>query len=192
LWLLAAIGGVVGIAFDFFNLSWSGLVASLFIVAMFIFAAYLSRVRVYEESEAEAVDRARITPLVADFLYKRRVAEVLLDVVLVTVAYYTAYRLRFESARDYRENFALFYQSLPLLVGIQMVTLFAVGIYQGVWRYFGLMDTVAIAKGVLIGTATSVLTLLMVLRFEHYSRTVFLIYAIVLSMLLIASRASFR
>jgi len=192
LWMLAAIGGVLGIAFDFFNLSWSGLVALLFIVAMFIFAAYLSRVRVYEESEAEAVDRARITPLVADFLYKRRVAEVLLDVVLVTVAYYTAYRLRFESARDYRENFALFYQSLPLLVGIQMVTLFAVGIYQGVWRYFGLMDTVAIAKGVIVGTSASALTLLMVLRFEHYSRTVFAIYAIVLTMLLISSRASFR
>jgi len=192
LWLLAAVGGAVGIAFDFFNLSWSGLVASLFIVAMFIFAAYLSRVRVYEESEAGAIDRTRITPLVADFLYKRRVAEMLLDLVLVPVAYYTAYRLRFESARDYRENFSLFYQSLPLLVGIQMVTLFAVGIYQGVWRYFGLMDTVAIAKGVVIGTATSVLTLLMVLRFEHYSRTVFLIYAIVLTMLLIASRASFR
>jgi UDP-GlcNAc:undecaprenyl-phosphate GlcNAc-1-phosphate transferase len=192
LWLLAAIGGAVGIAFDFFNLSWSGLVASLFIVAMVIFAAYLSRVRVYEESETDVLDRARITPLVADFLYKRRVAEVLLDIVLVTVAYYTAYRLRFESGRDYRENFTLFYQSLPLLVGIQMVTLFAAGVYRGVWRYFGLMDTVTIAKGVAVGTAASVLTLLMVLRFEHYSRTVFVIYGIVLTMLLIVARASFR
>ncbi|HEV3139327.1 MAG TPA: hypothetical protein VGY57_02360, partial [Vicinamibacterales bacterium] len=192
LWLLAAVGGLVGIAFDFFNLSWSGLVASLFVVAMAIFAAYLSRVRVYEESETATIDRSRFTPLVADFLYKRRVAEVLLDLVLVTVAYYTAYRLRFESPRDYRENFTLFYQSLPLLVGVQMIALVAVGVYKGVWRYFGLMDTVAIAKGALFGTAGSVLALLMMLRFDHYSRTVFAIYAIVLMMLLIASRASFR
>jgi FlaA1/EpsC-like NDP-sugar epimerase len=54
------------------------------------------------------------------------------------------------------------------------------------------MDTVTIAKGVFLGTAASALTLLMALRFEHYSRTVFAIYAIVLTMLLIASRASFR
>ena len=192
LWLLAAVGGMLGVAVDFFNLSWTGLAASLFVVAMVIFAAYLSRVRVYEESETATMDRSRFTPLVVDFLYKRRVAEVLLDLVLVPVAYYAAYRLRFENPRDYRENFTLFYQSLPLLVGLQMVALFAVGIYQGVWRYFGLSDTVAIAKGVLIGSAASVLTLLMVLRFDKYSRTVFVIYAIVLTMLLIASRASFR
>ena len=192
LWLLAAIGGVLGIGVDFFNLSWSGLVASLFVIAMMIFAAYLSRVRVYEEAEASTVDRSRITPLVADFLYKRRIAEVVLDVALVTVAYYTAYRLRFESPRDYRENFALFYQSVPLLVGIQMIALVAVGVYRGVWRYFGLMDTVTITKGVVIGTAAALVSLLMVVRFDHYSRTVFVIYAIVLTMLLIVSRASFR
>jgi len=192
LWLLAAAGGMLGVAVDFFNLSWSGLAASLFVVAMVIFAAYLSRVRVYEEGETATIDRSRFTPLVADFLYKRRVAEVLLDLVLVPVAYYAAYRLRFENPRDYRENFALFYQSLPLLVGVQMVALFGVGIYQGVWRYFGLADTVSIAKGVAIGSIASVMTLLMVLRFDGYSRTVFVIYAIVLTMLLISSRASFR
>ena len=191
LWLLAAVGGALGIAVDFFNLSWSGLVASLFFVGMVIFAVYLSRIRVYEESDAQMVDRSKLTPRVADFMYKRRVAEVLLDLFLVMIAYYAAYRLRFEG-RDFTQNFTTFYRSLPLLVAAQMMALFAVGMYQGVWRYFGLMDTVVVAKGVVFGTILAQLVILYVLRFEGYSRTVFAIYAILAAFVLTASRASFR
>jgi UDP-GlcNAc:undecaprenyl-phosphate GlcNAc-1-phosphate transferase len=191
LWLLAATGGALGIAVDFFSLSWSGLFASFFFIAMVIFAVYLSRVRVYEEPEAQAIDRNSLTPLVADFMYKRRVSEVILDLFLVTMAYYAAYRLRFEGL-DFSENFSSFYRSLPIVVGAQMTALFGVGIYKGVWRYFGLMDTVVVAKGVFLGTLGAQLAILYLLRFEGYSRTVFVIYAILLSIILTASRASFR
>jgi UDP-GlcNAc:undecaprenyl-phosphate GlcNAc-1-phosphate transferase len=191
LWLLAAIGGALGIAVDFFSLSWSGLAASLFFVAMVIFAVYLSRVRVYDESEARSLDRTKLTPLVVDFMYKRRVAEVLLDLFLVTIAYYAAYRLRFEGA-DFGQNFSAFYQSLPLVVSAQMLAFFMVGIYRGVWRYFGLMDTVVVAKGVVLGTIGAQLAILYLMRFEGFSRTVFLIYAVLLAIVVTASRASFR
>ena len=39
-------------------------------------------------------------------MYKRRVAEVLLDFCLVTLCYYAAYRLRFEDPEDFMKNFA--------------------------------------------------------------------------------------
>ena len=41
-------------------------------------------------------------------MYKRRVAEVLLDFCLVTICYYAAYRLRFEDPEDFMKNFAIF------------------------------------------------------------------------------------
>ena len=191
LWLLAAVGGALGIAVDFFSLTWSGLVASFFFIAMVIFAVYLSRVRVYEDADPQAIDTRTLTPLVADFMYKRRVAEVLLDLFLVTMAYYAAYRLRFEG-RDFTENFSSFYRSLPIVVGAQMIALFGVGFYKGVWRYFGLMDTVVVGKGVFLGTLGAQLAILYLLRFEGYSRTVFVIYAILVAIILTASRASFR
>jgi UDP-GlcNAc:undecaprenyl-phosphate GlcNAc-1-phosphate transferase len=191
LWLLAAIGGGLGIAVDFFHPSWSGLAAALFFVAMIIFGVYLSRVRVYDEPDAAELDRAKLTPLVADFVYKRRIAEVVLDLFLITIAYYAAYRLRFEG-NDFTQNFSAFYQSLPIVLGAQMLAFFAVGIYRGVWRYFGLMDALVVAKGMFLGTATSLLAILIVLRFDGYSRTVFGIYAVLLSILIMASRASFR
>ena len=191
LWALAAVGGGLGVAVDYLNLSWAGVVAALFIIAMIMFAVFLSRVRVYEAPEVDALDRSVVTPFVADFMYKRRVLEVLLDLALISIAYYTSYRLRFEGV-EFDLNFSVFYRSLPLVLCVQLLALYAVGTYRGVWRYFGLMDTVSIAKGVLAGTVTAIPLALLVFRFESYSRTVLIIDAMLLTILLTASRVSFR
>ena len=188
LWALAAVGGALGIAVNYFNLSWSGLVAALFFIAMLIFAVYLSKVRVYE---GDALDYDQATPLVADFMYKRRVVEVLLDLCLVVIAYYGAYRLRFEG-NDFGPAFQLFYRSLPLVLGVQMLALFGVGIYRGVWRYFGLMDTVVIVRGVLLAAVGAVAVTWYLFPLETTSKTVLAIDAMLLGLLLTASRASFR
>jgi UDP-GlcNAc:undecaprenyl-phosphate GlcNAc-1-phosphate transferase len=191
LWMLAGVGGSIGVAVDYFNLRRAGVVASLFVIAMMLFAIYLSRVRVYEAAGSQNLDRGSVTPLVADFVFKSRAIEVMLDLALVSIAYYTSYRLRFEGS-DYERNFSIFYRTLPLVLSVQMVALFAVGTYRGVWRYFGLMDTVGIAKGVLLGTAAAVPMVLYVFQFQQYSRTVFIIDALLLVSLLTASRVSFR
>src|SRR5205823_8100995 len=123
--------------------------------------------------------------------HKRRVAEVLLDVCLVAAAYYSAYRLRFEN-QSWGANFPYFIESFPLAVGIQIVALFAVGAYRGVWRHFGLMDAVVLAKGVLSGTVSITVALVVLYRFHSFSRAVLVIYAALLMLLLAGSRASFR
>jgi FlaA1/EpsC-like NDP-sugar epimerase len=51
---------------------------------------------------------------------------------------------------------------------------------------------VAIVKGVLIGTLGAQLAILAAFRYHGYSRTVFVIDAVLLSLLLVVSRASFR
>ena len=78
------------------------------------------------------------------------------------------------------------------MLGVQLVSLFSVGGYRGVWRYFGLMDGVTFAKGVGLGTLVNVSVLVYVYRFEEYSRGVFVVYAALLMLLLSGSRASFR
>jgi UDP-GlcNAc:undecaprenyl-phosphate GlcNAc-1-phosphate transferase len=191
LWFLAAVGGALGLAVDYLNLSWSGLAAALFLLTMAIFAVYLGRVRVYDDADERAIDRDTLTPLVANFLFKRRVAEIVLDLCLVSIAYYAAYRLRFEGA-EFGPHFPEFLRSLPIVLAAQLLALFIVGIYRGVWRYFGLMDTVAVVKGVFAGTLAAQLVTLYVFRADSYSRTVFVIDALLLAVLLTASRMSFR
>lgn len=192
LWMLAALGGLLAVSISRFQNDWTSMAAAVFLLGMIVFAVYLAHVRVYDDAEHMALLRAgRITPVVVQFMYKRRVAEVVLDVCLVTIAYYTSYRLRFEGA-EFAAFFPGFLQTLPLILGVQMASFFVVGVYRGVWRYFSLMDAVTVGKGVLFGTLTSVALILYLYRFENYSRGVFVIYAAIVLLLVGASRASFR
>ena len=116
----------------------------------------------------------------------------MLDFCLVAITYYAAYRLRFEDSGDFLLNFANFSRSLPVVLSAQLLAFFAVGVYRGTWRHFGMMDTVVVAKGVLIGVISAQLVILYVYRFFSYSRTVFAIYGVLLLLAVTLSRASFR
>ena len=196
LWTLAAVGGVLGFAIDRFTEEVMVVTGLLFVMAMVIFGVYLSQVRVYEDEDDIQSERRKLTPLVIDFPYKRRVAEILLDVGLVLVAYYAAFRLRFGQPMfvgdEFSTLFPSFLASLPLVLGIQVFSLFVVGTYRGVWKHFGLMDVVVLAKGVALGTVSIVFAVTFLYRFELFSRGVFVIYAALLLLMLFASRASFR
>jgi UDP-GlcNAc:undecaprenyl-phosphate GlcNAc-1-phosphate transferase len=190
LWTLAALGGLIGLELRFSETGFGGAAAVAFVLAMVIFAVYLSRVRVYEASDS-ALRTGKITLFVNELMYKRRAAEVMLDVCLVALSYYCAYRLRFEGT-EFATYFPQFLSSMPVVVAVQMVTLFAFGTYRGMWRYFGLMDGVGFAKAVGLGTVAIVSAIVYLHRFEDYSRGVFIIYGAILLLLLTGSRASFR
>jgi UDP-GlcNAc:undecaprenyl-phosphate GlcNAc-1-phosphate transferase len=191
LWTLAALAGVIAHGLVRGGGAWSLPAAALFVIAMVIFAVYLGHVKVYQSSDRLLMRSEKLTPFVAHVMYKRRIAEVLLDTCLVSVAYYSAYRLRFDG-----DAFILYFQSfltsLPVVLAAQMIAFFVLGVYRGVWRHFGLMDGVVIAKGVLAGTVSIELALLYLFRFESYSRGVFIIYAALLMLVVTGSRASFR
>jgi UDP-GlcNAc:undecaprenyl-phosphate GlcNAc-1-phosphate transferase len=191
LWNLAAGGGVIAMLLQRPDPSWGLITALGFALALAIFGVYLSRIRVYEQVDFSAIRPDSLTPLITNFMYKRRVAEVLLDCCLIPLAYYTAYRLRFEGDL-LGMNYLYFIQSMPIVLASQLTALFIVGGYRGAWRHFGMMDAVVFGKGVLLGTTGAVLAILYIYRFEHYSRSVFLIYAALLMLLLSGSRASFR
>jgi UDP-GlcNAc:undecaprenyl-phosphate/decaprenyl-phosphate GlcNAc-1-phosphate transferase len=192
LWTLAGVGGALGVGVAKYGHKWSILLAAAaFLIGMVLFAAYLTGIRVYDDHDVRARP-GTLTPIVVEFMHKRRVAEVLLDFCLVVMCYYTAYRLRFEDPVEYLRNFAIFTQSLPVIVASQMVAFFVVGVYRGVWRHFGMMDTLVVARGVFFGTATALVVILGVYRFQAYSRTVFAIYAMLLLVAITLSRASFR
>jgi UDP-GlcNAc:undecaprenyl-phosphate GlcNAc-1-phosphate transferase len=189
LWTLAATAGGIGFAVRQTSDVDVWLVSALFIIAMVVFAAYLAQVRVYEEPAGLPPRGA--TVLLFELMYKRRLAEVLLDVSLVLIAYYAAWRLRFEGP-EWDIFSPSFRQSMPIALAIQLIALFVFGAYRGAWRYFGLMDGVAFAKAIGSSTLTLIVTLVYLYRFEHYSRAVFVIYAALLMLLLCGTRASFR
>lgn len=191
LWGLAACAGTIGVLLQREDPSWGAIIGIGFLLAMIIFAVFLARIRVYTESEISKLPTKGVTPVLIEVMYKRRIAEVLLDLCLVPLAYYSAYHLRFEGT-VLAANYQYFQQSMPVVLASQILALFAAGAYKGTWRYFGMMDAVALVKGVVIGTFASVVVVLYIYHFESYSRAVFVIYAALLTLLLGGSRGSFR
>jgi UDP-GlcNAc:undecaprenyl-phosphate GlcNAc-1-phosphate transferase len=189
LWALAAAGGVIAFLVRRFTDDRAWLVGAVFILAMVVFAVYLAQVRVY--ATPAALPAGRVTPMLITFMYKRRVAEVLLDVCLVAIAYYGAWRLRFEGP-EWQWYIPSLLASLPIALAVQMVALFVFGAYRGAWRYFGLMDGVVFGKAVAAGTTCIIVAIVFLYRFDNYSRGVFVIYAALVMLLLCGSRASFR
>jgi UDP-GlcNAc:undecaprenyl-phosphate GlcNAc-1-phosphate transferase len=126
-----------------------------------------------------------------DLSYKRRVFEVLLDVVLIGLAYYSANVLYYGPLGDER-ILDLFLNILPALVFLKLMAFLVAGVYRGLWRYVTVSDLVVYVKGVVLGSALSVLALLFLFRFEGFSRTVFVLDGLFLLLLVAGSRLAFR
>jgi UDP-GlcNAc:undecaprenyl-phosphate GlcNAc-1-phosphate transferase len=190
LWALAFVAGLIGVAVRQFSTDWAGLLAGVFVLGMVIFAVYLAGVRLYETERAQPPRGS--TLMFVDFMYKRHFAEVALDFCLICIAYYSAYRLRFEGGPEFGAAFPRFLRSLPIVISVQLSALFMVGAHRATWHYFGLMDAVVLGKGVIVGTLASAGVVLLLDPQGGYSRAVFVTYACVLMLLLTGSRASFR
>jgi UDP-GlcNAc:undecaprenyl-phosphate GlcNAc-1-phosphate transferase len=188
---LAAAGTLAAVALQLTRAPETPLMLGVLVLALLFLGIQLARVRVYGGGEDLVVLRNRAyTPLLLDITYKRRVFEVLLDLGLVSFSYYAAYVVRFD--HEFWDNYALLVASLPIVIAVQLVSFFIVGVYRPVWRYFSTSDVATYLRGILLGTVGSVLALLYLYRFYGYSRGVFIIYALMLGVLMIGSRASFR
>src|SRR5688572_23733795 len=126
LWSLAAVTALTGYFARSLETSWSVLLILAVMLPLTVFTVYLGNVRVYDDADISALHRKGVTPLVVTFMYKRRVAEVFLDLALVSVAYYAAYRLRFEGPQ-FAVHFREFLGSLPIVIAAQLISLFIIG-----------------------------------------------------------------
>jgi len=163
-----------------------------FTLVLTLLGVYLAGVKGYDEEEQ--VRAARDKPLFAflvDLSYKRRIFEVLLDVFLIVLSYWSAYAIKFEPFSD-SPAWKLFLRTLPVLVVVRLAAFLFFGVYRGLWRYTGMDDLVVFAKAVAGGSLVSMLIILFKFRFQGFSRAVFVIDALVMLMLLAGSRVAFR
>ena len=162
-----------------------------FTVILVILGVYLSKVKVYEGVEEEqAVQENAVFAFLINVSHKRRLFEVFLDAFLITLAYYSAFAM--QRMFEYESNWGLFLKTLPLLILIKLGAFLVVGVYRGLWRYTSVGDLITITKGVFLGSALSVLGVLLVYRFQGFSRTVFFLDGVLLLLAVVGSRMAFR
>lgn len=191
LYSLAVSGGVLALIARHASIDVSIVSIATFTVVLTFLGIHLGRVRVYEETELAA---AREKPLVSFLLhlsYKRRIFEVVLDVILISLSYYLAYALKFGPARN-SGDWNLFIKTLPIVVVVKLAMFLATGIYRGLWRYASLASVVDFARATIVSSVATMLVIVLAFRFDGFSRTVFALDAVLLMMALTGSRFAFR
>jgi len=166
-------------------------IIALYLLLVLLFWIYLGHVEVYEElADTGRKQPGFLIPALMEAGYGRTLFAIILDLVLITVAYYAAYLLRFGG--NIEPDFQNFIRSLPILFSCQIFCLYVFGVYQRLWRGSRLGDLSIYLKGVTTGTVLAVLVIVLVYRFQGFSRAVFIIYWGVMLILLGFSRFFFR
>jgi UDP-GlcNAc:undecaprenyl-phosphate/decaprenyl-phosphate GlcNAc-1-phosphate transferase len=193
-WLLYGLG-IVGAAAGGFVHTHPGTgapFAAAVLVGTLMIGLWLARVPAYAGQDFQAFQNAPFAPLITDLTFRWHAGEVLLDVVLISSCYYAAYRIRFEGDPNMPIFLATFSKSLPAILGTQLAALYASGLYKRLWRTFGLHDLATVMRAVGSGVILSVLVAAYLFKFQAFSRSVFLIYAVLLTAAIVATRSSFR
>ncbi|MFB3854681.1 MAG: hypothetical protein ACE148_12750 [Vicinamibacterales bacterium] len=185
----AASGGIATVTY-LNGLSYTAVLVVFLGLSVTVLGLFLSRIKVYPADEAANIDDSRLFRLVVTITHQRQVATLALDVMLIALAYYTAYILRFEDAFAAQADRLL--QSMPIVIACQALSFLVLKVHHGVWRYTGVRDAFTIAKAAALGTALTVVVVALALGLEGYSHAVFFIDAILLMLFVGASRLSMR
>ncbi|MFC1591198.1 hypothetical protein ACFL43_01605 [Thermodesulfobacteriota bacterium] len=121
----------------------------------------------------------------------QRFVEIFVDLVLIAAAYFAAYLIRFEGGLpDLQLDY--FMQTLPIVIVVKVLAFYYFGLYQTMWRHVGVRDFVNIVKGVFISALIIVVIILMYARFQYFSRTVFVVDAMLTLLLVSGAHFSLR
>ena len=104
-------------------------------------------------------------------LQRERMAEMLLDFVLITAAFACAYFLRFEGVGPPNQRH-LFLAALPLILAARYAVFILMGTYSSVWRYMSARDAIKIPIAIFLSEGIAVLFLAFsqARSFESYSK----------------------
>jgi UDP-GlcNAc:undecaprenyl-phosphate GlcNAc-1-phosphate transferase len=189
---LAGLSGLLALLVQRVKLDVSLAAITGFTVVLTLLGVYLAGVKVYDETEEDLAAGAKSPyAFLIDLSYKRRIFEVLLDVILILLAYWSAYAVKF-GALSGSGAWKLFLRTLPVLVFMKMAAFLVMGVYRGLWRYTSLDDLIVFLKAVVLSSALSVIAVLFAFRFEGFSRTIFIIDGVLMFMFLAGSRLAFR
>ncbi|MCA1665324.1 MAG: hypothetical protein LC659_13850, partial [Myxococcales bacterium] len=192
LWTAAALCGAVAVLVR--NSSWmvGALLVPAFFMACLVVAVFVAGVKVYQPVAAEREGAGRaLLPTLADFTYKRRIFEVCNDLVVVVLAYYAAFLLRFDGDLV-PAYYVLFVDSLPLVIVLQLGSFLLLGLYNGLWRYTSMSDLSTQLRAVGGAWIASTLAIVVLFRFEHVSRSVLVLDGVLLLVGVSGTRISFR
>lgn len=188
LYLFAGISGFLALALRGFGIEATVLVITCFALAVIIIGLYLGKVRIYDEVEESS---GTLVSILTGFPYRRRLFEITLDFIIISLAWYTAFLLRFDGALPPDQRKILI-ATLPLVMGIEILALLAGGLYRGIWRYVSIDMLMTVALASMLGSVISGVAVFAWYGFSGPSRGALVLNGLMLFTFIGASRISFR
>ena len=187
--VLAALLGLTGLAYNALNnarVTAFGVLISFVVLVQF--ASFLGdleeRSRRDEPGEAPSLVRAL-------FSQPRRLAEVLVDFVIICVSFLVSYLLFIDGKGTEAER-AVFLATLPVLLGARYVLFVVFGIYRRVWRFATPRDLLAIAAAVVLSAPIAILVVAKTQALGDFPLEVFAVDALLCTSLVAGSRLMLR
>jgi FlaA1/EpsC-like NDP-sugar epimerase len=124
--------------------------------------------------------------------FRSRAAVFSHDLLMVPIAWFGAYWLRF-NLDDIPEGF--FHQALmllPIVMIVQGGMFWHFGLYRGIWRFASIPDLMRILKAVIAGVVVAATVSFILTRLQNVPRSVFILDGILLALLLGGPRFIYR
>jgi len=114
------------------------------------------------------------------------------DIIMVPLAWFLAFSIRYSWDELTGTVFDDFLSSLLIMLPIQAGAFVALGLYKGIWRFASVPDIVRIVKAVALGVFVGMLVIFIFTRADGIPRSVPVLYALVMVMLLGGPRLFYR
>ncbi len=187
---MALLAGLVAVGMQHYT-DYSLLLFSAFVVLMLLIGIYLTRTTAQKIIKSDMTPPTW-TPFVNLLLHKWYFGMIMLDMIFIIACYYGAYLLRFDGVLSV-QIFESVAKTIPIVVVACLVAFFIAGIYRVQWYLISVPDISRYILGVTGGVILSLAIVVIVTRFEAgQSRGAYLIFGLLLFLVVVASRLSFR
>ncbi len=105
---------------------------------------------------------------------RKRLAIILLDLVLIIISYILAFLIRFELAIPHDFVITML-TTAPVVILVRMSCFWLFGLYKGIWYFASTEDLLSILKATATSSVFIVLSLYLINQFSGYPRSIFFI-----------------
>jgi len=184
---IAVISGLASIGLEALDYDLSLVLIPILICTLSLFVAYLARMKVVT---TEKNNESGFTRWIVNLTFKRRIFEIIFDLLLIGVSYYLAFWTH-SGLNMTTSSMNLFLLSWPIALGITYGSFFLFGVYRGVWRYIGINDLIRYIGASILSGSLSWVAIKMVFPNQHFPGEVFILFTTFLIISLAGSRSSF-
>jgi len=191
LYSVAIISGIAAISIETLGYWLSLVFVPILVLSLALLTGYLGGMKIVKDDKNQSVSNGVVSRLIFTLTYKRRLFELILDVVMIGIAYYLAYLIRFGLILEV-ETFTQYAKSLPVVVIVTILSFIVIGVYRGVWKYVGINDLMRYFGSVLMSFVLISISVALIYPDDEYEVVIFVLYALILLLGLVTTRASFR